>query len=118
MKTVANIIIINSQNVESEHLLTVIITSVFKEESSVFAWMSSTEVANTGLPKLLLDDLKSLKHWLAKLHVILDIYCMEYKCIQFSKAIFDAYACSYLYRYNYKEMLSNLYKSIPLAACT
>ena len=50
MKTIANAY--NSQNVKSEHLSTVIITSVFKEESSVFAWMSSTEVNNTGLPKL------------------------------------------------------------------
>ena len=47
MKTIANTIIINSQNVKSEHLLAVIITSVFKEESSVSAWTSSTEVANT-----------------------------------------------------------------------
>ena len=52
MKIIANIIIINSQNVKSEHLLAVIITSVFKDESSVSAWTSSTEVANTGLPKL------------------------------------------------------------------
>ena len=70
MKTIANIIIINSQNVKSEHLLAIVITSVFKEESSVSAWMSSTEVANIGLPKLPLDDLKSLRHWLAELHVI------------------------------------------------
>ena len=62
METIENIIIINSQNVESEHLLAVIITSIFKEESSVSAWMSSTEVANTGLPKLPPDDLKSLRH--------------------------------------------------------
>ena len=60
MKTIANIIIINSQNVESEHLLAVIITSVSKEESSVSAWTSSTEATNTGLPKLPLNDLKSL----------------------------------------------------------
>ena len=33
MKTIANIIIINSQNVKSEHLLAVIIISVFKEET-------------------------------------------------------------------------------------
>ena len=33
MKTIANIIVINSQNVKSEHLLAVIITSVFKEEN-------------------------------------------------------------------------------------
>ena len=53
MKTIANIIIINSQDIKSEHLLTVIITSVFKDESSVSTWMSSTEAAtNTGLPKL------------------------------------------------------------------
>ena len=70
MKTIANIIIINSQNVESEHLLAVIITSVFKQESSVSVWTSSTEVTNTGLPKLPLDDLKSLRYQLAKLHVI------------------------------------------------
>ena len=49
MKTIANTIIINSQNVKSEHLLTVIITSVFKEESSVSAWTSSTEVAAKAL---------------------------------------------------------------------
>ena len=56
MKTIANIIIINSHNVESEHLLAVIITSV--EENSVSTWISSTEVTNTGLPKLPLDDLE------------------------------------------------------------
>ena len=70
MKTIANIIITNSQNVELEHLLAVIITLVFKEESSVSAWRSSTEIANTGLQKLTLDDLKSLGYWLAELHVI------------------------------------------------
>ena len=70
MKTIANIIIINSQNVKSEHLSTVIITAVFKEESSVSIWMSSTEVANTALPKLSLDDLKSIIHRVAELHVI------------------------------------------------
>ena len=70
MKTVANLIIINNQNVESEHLLVVVIISLFKEESSVSAWTSSTEATNTGLPKLPVDDLKSLKHRLAELHVI------------------------------------------------
>ena len=70
MKTVANLIIINNQNVESEHLLVVIIISLFKDESSVSAWTSSTEVTNTGLPKLTVDGLKSLKHRLAELHVI------------------------------------------------
>ena len=70
MKTIANIIIINSQNVELEHLLAVIITSVFKEESSVSAWASSTKVTNTGLPKLSMDDLKPLRHQHSKLHVI------------------------------------------------
>ena len=69
MKTIANIIIISSQNVKSEHLLAVIIASDFKEESSVSVWMSSTEVANTGLPKLPLADLKSLRHHLAELYV-------------------------------------------------
>ena len=66
MKTIA---IINSQNVKSEHLLVVIIPS-FKEESSVSAWTSSTEVANTELLKLPLDDLKSFRHRQAELHVI------------------------------------------------
>ena len=70
MKTVANLIIINNQNVESEHLLVVIIIPLFKDESSVSAWTSSTEVTNTGLPKLTVEGLKSLKHWLAELHVI------------------------------------------------
>ena len=70
MKTIANITIINSQNVKSEHLLAVIITSIFKEENSVSAWTSSAEATNTGLPKLPLDDLKSLRYRLAELHVI------------------------------------------------
>ena len=70
MKIIANIIIINSQNVKLEHLSAVIITSVFKEKSSVSTWTSSTEVANTGLPKLPLDDLTSFRHQLAELHVI------------------------------------------------
>ena len=63
-------LMINSQNVESEHLLVVIITSVFKAESSVSAWTSSTEVTNSELLKLPLDDLKSLRHRLVELHVI------------------------------------------------
>ena len=94
MKTIANIIIINSQNVKSEHLLAVIITSVFKEESSVSAWTSSIEVANTGLPKLPLDDLKSFRHWLAELHVIQVITWNICMCMQFSVAIFDMHTCS------------------------
>ena len=69
MKTIANIIIINSHIVKSEHLLAVIITSVFEKENSVSAWTSSTEIVNTGLPKLPLDDLKSLRHRLGELHV-------------------------------------------------
>ena len=69
MKTMVNIIIINSQDVKSENLLTVIITSVFKEESSVSTWMSSTEVTNTGLQNcMLLDDLKSLRQLQSELH--------------------------------------------------
>ena len=70
MKAIANIIIINSQDIKSEHLLAVIIASVFKEESSVSAWTSSTEIANTGLPKLPLDDLKSVRQRLGELHII------------------------------------------------
>ena len=65
-----NQLVINSQNVKLEHLLAVIVTLVLKEEISVSASTSSTEVANTGLPKLPLDDLKSLRHRLAELHVI------------------------------------------------
>ena len=61
MKIIAKIIIINSQNVKSEYLSAVIITPLFIEESFVFSWTSSTEVANTGLLKLPLDDLKSLR---------------------------------------------------------
>ena len=84
MKTIANIIIIDSQNVKSEHLLAVVITLLFNEESSVSPRTSSTEVANTRLPKLPLDNLKSisLRH-LAELHAIATSYCMEYKCMQF-----------------------------------
>ena len=70
MKTVANLIIINNQNVEAEHLLVIVIISLFKEESSVSAWTSSTEVTNTGLPKLPVDDLQFLRQWLAELHAI------------------------------------------------
>ena len=44
MKTVAKIIIINSRNVKSDYLSAIIMTSVFKKESSVSAWMSSIEV--------------------------------------------------------------------------
>ena len=57
---------------ESEHLLAVIIISVLKVESSVSTWISSIEVANTGLPKLPLGDLKSLRQRLrlAELYVI------------------------------------------------
>ena len=64
MKTIANIMIINSQNVKPEHLVISShhITSVFKEKNLVSARMSSREVANTGLPKLLLDDLKYLTY--------------------------------------------------------
>ena len=76
MKAIGNIIIINTQNVKSEHLLAVIITSVFKEESSVSAWTSSTEVDNTGLPKLQLDDLKSLRHRLDE--AIFDVHAYSY----------------------------------------
>ena len=52
MKTIANIVIINSQDVKSEHLLTVIIRLIFKEESCVSTWTNSTKVTNTGLPIL------------------------------------------------------------------
>ena len=82
MKTMENIIITNSHNVKSEHLSAVIITLVFKEESPVSTWMSFTEATNTGLPKLSLDDLKSLRHRLAELHVIQVIaYNIQYKSL-------------------------------------
>ena len=95
MKTIANIIIINSQNIKSEHLSAVIITSVFKEKSSISTWTSSTEVTNTGLPKLPLDNLKSLRHRLAELYVIQVITWNIAKCMQPSVDMFDVHACSY-----------------------
>ena len=64
LKAIVNIIMINSQNVKSVQMSAVIITSVFREENSISAWMSSTEVTNTGLPKPLLNDQKSLS-WTA-----------------------------------------------------
>ena len=63
MKTIANIMIINSQNVKPKHLAISShhnISSSFKEENFASAWTSSREVANIGLPKLLLDELKYL----------------------------------------------------------
>ena len=105
MKTIADIIIIYCQNMESEHLLAVIIMSVFKEENLVSAWMSSTEVTNTGLPKLPLNDLKSIRHWLAELHVIQAIaWNIHCKCMQFSVVTFDAHVCSY---YNYRVIMNH-----------
>ena len=115
MKTIANIIIINSQNVKSEHLLAVIITSVIKEENSVSAWMSSTEVTNTGLPNLPLENLKSLRHRLAKLHVIQVIAWNISACMHFSRYVAICLThihAATIYSYNYKGILS---KSIPLA---
>ena len=113
MKTIANIIIINSQNVKSEYLLAVIITSVFKEKNSVSAWMSSTEVANIGLPNLRLENLKSLRHRLAELHVIQVIAWNISACMHFYRyvaiCLIHIYAVT-MYSYNYKGMLS---KSIP-----
>ena len=115
MKTIANIIIINSQNVKAEHLLAVIITSVFKEENSVSAWTSSTEVANTGLPNLPLENLKFLRHRLAELHVIQVIAWNISACMHFSRYVAICLThihAATIYSYNYKGMLS---KSIPLA---
>ena len=54
MKTIANIIINNSQNIKSEHLLVVIITIVFKEENSVSAGFRLDEL------------LRSRQHWSSK----------------------------------------------------
>ena len=111
MKTIANIIIINSQNVKSEHLLAVFITSVFKEENSVSTWTSFTEVAKTGLPKLPLDDLKSLGHWLAELHVIQVIAWNISVCTFLYLYLTHRHAAT-VYGYSYERMLS---KSIHLA---
>ena len=105
MKTIVDIIIIYCQNIESEHLLAIIIMSVFNEQNLVSAWMSSTEVTNTGLPKLPLDDLKSFIHRLAELHVIKviawNIHC---KCMRFSVVTFDVHVCSY---YNYTVIMNH-----------
>ena len=63
MKTIAYIMIINSQNVKPEHLAISSHHDIsFQEENFVSARMSSREVANTGLPKLLLDDLKYINN--------------------------------------------------------
>ena len=60
MKTIANIMIINSQNVKPEHLVISSHASYNISFQRRSARMSSREVANTGLPELLLDDLKYL----------------------------------------------------------
>ena len=66
MKTITNIIIINSQNVKSEYVVSSLSKHQFlKPGKKVSVWTSSTEVASTRLPKLPLDDLKSLTHRLA-----------------------------------------------------
>ena len=65
MKTIANIMIINSQNVKPEHLAISNhhnIMQFSKKKTFVSARMSSREVANTGLPKLLLGDLKYINN--------------------------------------------------------
>ena len=78
MKTIANVIIKSKCQIRTS--VAVITTLVCKEESSVSVWTSSAEVANTGLPKLLLVGLKSLRHWLAELHVIQVIACNTSVC--------------------------------------
>ena len=60
MKTIANIMIINSQNVKPEHLVISSHHNSFQRRKLCLRQMSSREVANTGLPELLLDDLKYL----------------------------------------------------------
>ena len=98
---------------ELEHLLAVIITSVFKEESSVSTWTSSKEIANTGLPKLTLDDLKSLRHQLAELHAI-QVIAWNISVCSFLWLYLTRMHVTTIYSYSYKGILS---KSIPLAAC-
>ena len=93
MKTIANIIIINSQNVKSEHLLAVVVTSVFKEESFVSAWISSIEVANTAWTAKTFTGSPEIPQTTSA--ACNTSYCMKYKCMQFSVAIFDAHACNY-----------------------
>ena len=62
MKTIAIIIIINSENVESEHLLAVIITSISKKKAlSPPGQVTQKSPTLRGLPKLPLDDLKFLR---------------------------------------------------------
>ena len=94
METIAKIIIINSQDVQSEHLSAVFITSVFKEESSISIWTSSTGIDNTVLLELPLNNLKSLRHWLAELHVI-QVIAWNINVYSFCIAIFDAHTWSY-----------------------
>ena len=59
MKTIANIMIINSQNVKPEHLVISSHHNISFQRRKL-CLRQSREVANTGLPKLLLDDLKYL----------------------------------------------------------
>ena len=76
--------------------------------------MNSTEVANTGLSKLPLDDLKSLRHWLAELHVILVVAWNISVCSFHVATVYLRHMhAATIYSYSYKGMLS---KSIPLAA--
>ena len=115
MKTIAYIITFNSQNInqnicqqssrsvaeESGCLglqLKIGVTCKSKywyETNSI--WMSSTEIANTGWPKLPLDDLESLRHLLVELHGIQVTYCMKYvpyKYMQFSVATLVTHAAT------------------------
>ena len=94
-------------------MLAVNITSVFKEESSVSTWMSSTEAANTALPKLPLDDLKSLRHQLSELHEI-QVTAWNISVYSFLYIYLTCMHAATIYGYSCKGMLS---KSIPLAAC-
>ena len=68
MKTIANLTVkMLNKNICWQSS---IVTPVFKEESFLSDWTSSTKVAKIGLRKLPLDDLKSSRHQQAELHVI------------------------------------------------
>ena len=66
MKTIANIMIINSQNVKPEHLVTSSHHNISFQRRKLclrhdeFQRSRQHWAAKTGLPKLLLDDLKYL----------------------------------------------------------
>ena len=130
MKKIANIIIINNQNVKSEHLAAVTVTYSFQRRKLCLCldefhrshqhWTAKTATGWPEIPQTLanwtafnylmqslsrcLRDFKSSSGSFGSPVMVTSVelvqainksYCMEYKCVQFSIAVFDAHACSY-----------------------